>query len=536
MAQLQLRVSPNERVLAEAFARELVGKAHALLADSSDPGRLAGMVVSAFGFLRQRGSAPLAVRVFTPQTERDGWSSPLTVVECVLDDRPFIVDTVCEAIAAADGEIRLLLHPVLGVERAADGSLQQVGAADAIPSHESFFHAEIANVPPSATLQQQLADRLRQLVLVTGDYRTLRERAAALAAALRAHAPLPAGWEDDRDELAAFIDWLGNKSFVYLGYREYDLRGSAGARSAAVRPGRGLGLLRDDARSRYAVARPLPPEIDRRLDAPQVWLASKTNAVSPVHRGVAMEDIAVKELDAAGTVVGVRRLIGLFTAKGYADAASDVPLLRRRLAAILATEGVVPESHDERDIVALFNSLPREHVLASELSDLHQLLTAIRNVDAHSNIRLILRPDALARGLLADVLVPRARFSTELHGRISATVRRQLRGAMLHEHLALDERPAARLHYYCAVPPDVLARPPLETLQADLSALLRTWDDELRDVLARSGSPADADRSPRATHVRCRRRTRRARRWPTRRATSAVWRRCAVPAGRRSKW
>ena len=133
-------------------------------------------------------------------------------------------------------------------------------------------------------------------------------------------------------------------------------------------------------------------------------------------------------------------------------------------------------------------------MLASGLSDLHQLLTAIRNVDAHSNIQLILRPDALARGLLADVLVPRARFSTELHGRISATVRRQLRGAMLHEHLALDERPAARLHYYCAVPPDVLARPPIETLQADLSALLRTWDDELRDVLARSGSPADADR------------------------------------------
>jgi glutamate dehydrogenase len=307
VAQLQLRVSPSERVLAEAFARELVGKAHALLADSSDPGRLAGMVVSAFGFLRQRGSAPLAVRVFTPQTERDGWSSPLTVVECVLDDRPFIVDTVCEAIAAADGEIRLLLHPVLGVERAADGSLQQVGAADAIPSHESFFHAEIANVAPSATLQQQLADRLRQLVLVTGDYRALRERAAAL----RAHAPLPAGWKTTATSWRRLSTGSATEGFVYLGYREYDLRGSAGARSAAVRPGRGLGLLRDDARSRYAVARPLPAEIDRRLDAPQVWLASKTNAVSPVHRGVAMEDIAVKELDAAGTVVGLRRLIGL---------------------------------------------------------------------------------------------------------------------------------------------------------------------------------------------------------------------------------
>src|SRR4030095_13268251 len=157
----------------------------------SAPGRLPAMVASAFSFLRQRGGAPLAVRVFTPQNERDGWSSPLTVVECVLDDRPFIVDTICEAIAAADGEIRLLLHPVLGVERAADGSLRQVGGADAIATHESFFHAEIANLPPSAALQQQLADRLRQLVLVTGDYRALRERAVSLAAALRAPSALP---------------------------------------------------------------------------------------------------------------------------------------------------------------------------------------------------------------------------------------------------------------------------------------------------------------------------------------------------------
>src|SRR5262245_20485918 len=109
IAQLQLRVAPADRAHAEAFARELIGKAHALLADTRDPERLAGMVASAFTFLRRRGTAPLAVRVFTPQSERDGWHSPLTVIETILDDHPFIVDTVCGAINAAGGEIRTLL-------------------------------------------------------------------------------------------------------------------------------------------------------------------------------------------------------------------------------------------------------------------------------------------------------------------------------------------------------------------------------------------------------------------------------------------
>jgi glutamate dehydrogenase len=494
LAELRVRLEPADRLAGEAFTRELVGKADALLTESSDMTQLAGMAGSAFAFLRQRGAAPLAVRIFTPQQDRDGWSSPLTVVETVLDDRPFIVDTLYHTITAAGGDIRVLLHPVLGVERGAEGSLQRVGSAESAPTRESLFHAEVANLPPGAALQQQLADRLRQLVLATGDYHIMRERTAGVAAELRAHAPLAGRWEDDRDELAAFLDWLGHKSFVYLGYREYDLRGNGGNRVAVVRPGRGLGILRDDAQSRYAVPRNVPAELTRRLDAPRLWLVSKTNALSPIHRAVAMDDIAVKDVDANGAVIGIRRLLGLFTAKGYSDPPSGIPILRQRLAEILARERVVADSHDYRDLVALFDSLPREQMLASDRDDVHRLMNAVRAVDAHAGIQLICRPDALSRGLLADVLVPRARFSTELHGQVSAAVRRHLRAAMLHEHLALDERPVARLHYYCAVPLEVLERPPIDALRAELSALLRTWDDALREVLARSGARTDADR------------------------------------------
>jgi glutamate dehydrogenase len=489
--QVRTRVAPTARAHAEAFARELVGKAHVLLAEASDVEPLAGMVASAFAFLLHRGGAPMALRVFAPQAQRDGWSSPLAVVESVVDDRPFIVDTLCEAIAAQGGEIRVLLHPVLGVGRTDDGSIRHVGGAEGGPGRESFFHAEVANLAPSVALQQQLADRLRQIILATDDYKTMRERVGAIANELRAQpAPLPA-WGGERDEVAAFLEWLSEKSFVYLGYREYDLRGMPGTREAIVRPGRGLGLLRDDARSRYGAARAVAPELARRLDQPPLWLVSKTHAVSPIHRAAPMDDISIKEVDGAGTVVGVRRLLGLFTAKGYADAPSEMPILRRRIATLLAREGAVDDSHDYRDLLTAFNSLPREYLLASELADIHQLVNTIRAADAHIGMRLVCRPDALWRGLLITVLVPRARFSTELHGHVAAAVRRHLRARVLHAHLALDDRPVARLHYYCAAPLDVLERPPLEALQVELDSLLRTWDDELRDVLARTGARPD---------------------------------------------
>jgi glutamate dehydrogenase len=489
---LRERVAPSERSRAEAFARELFGKAHALLAETGDLGSLAAMTTGAFAFLRDRGRSPIAVRLFTPRPERDGWASPLTVVETIIEDRPFIVETVCEALAARGGELRLLLHPVLGVERSPDGRLIRVGAADSAESHESFLHAELAELQPDSTLQQQLTDRLRQLLNVTGDYAAMRARVDAIAADLRAQV-VPPAWDVDRDELAALLDWLGRKSFVYLGYREYDVRGAADARQAVVRPGSGLGLLRDDERSSYRSARALAPALARRLDQPPLWLVSKTRAVSPVHRSAPMDDLVVKELEAVGAVVGVRRLIGLFTAKADADAASELPILRRRIATILADEGAVADSHDGRDLVALFNSVPRDELFASDLADIHALMTAIRAADVHAGMRLLCRPDALQRGVFAVVLVPRARFSTELHARISAVLRQQL-GPLLHEHLALDERPVARLHYHCAAAPEVLAHPPIAAVQEALDALLRTWDDELCEVLARSTSRAAAER------------------------------------------
>jgi glutamate dehydrogenase len=493
LGQLGHRVVAADRAAAEAFARELFGKAHALLAEAGDGAALAAMTASAFAFVRDRGPAPLAVRVFTPNQERDGWDSPLTVVESVVEDRPFIVDTLCEALAAQGAEIRVLLHPVLGVERAADGSIVRLGAPDSGPSRESFFHAEVAKLAPSGDLQRQLADRLRQVLRVTGDYRAMRDRVAAVADALRTH-PAPGAWEEEREELAALLDWLGRKSFVYLGYREYDVRGDATGREATVRPGSGLGLLRDDQRSSYRTTRPLPPELARRLGQPPLWVVAKTRAVSPLHRAVPMDDIAVKELDAGGAVVGVRRLIGLFTAKAYADAASELPILRRRLATILAREGLVEDSHDYRDLVGLFNSMPREELLASELTEIHDVMHAIRAAAPHGGIQVICRADALRQGLFTLVLVPRARFSTELHARVADALRRQLRTPVLQEHLALDERPVARLHAYGAVPTDVLERFPVEALQAELNALLRTWDDDLREALAGSGSRPDAER------------------------------------------
>ena len=79
----------------------------------------------------------MKLRVFTPEHSRDGWSSPLTVIETALADRPFIVDTVRELLQA-DGGDPPLLHPIIGVERDANGRLRRIAGPDSgLPSNRS---------------------------------------------------------------------------------------------------------------------------------------------------------------------------------------------------------------------------------------------------------------------------------------------------------------------------------------------------------------------------------------------------------------
>ena len=461
----------------DLFAHALYGETDELAGQPDAATRAA----SAFAFLQERTVAA-KVRVFTPERARDGWSSPLTVVETLLADRAFIVDTVREVLHEEGGEIRLLLHPILGVERDAAGRLRRVAAAADGPQRESLVHVEVAGLAPTPALQQRLTRHLDQLVAATDDHAAMRARLAAVADAVRA-AALPPPWDDDRDEAAAFLDWLANQRFVFLGYREYALHHDGGLR-ATLCPGSGLGLLREPAPSRWADGAAVPEAVAARLVGPPLVLVSKTNASSPVHRRAAMDDIAVKVVDAGGAVVGVRRLIGLFTARAEAQTASEIPILRRHLADILARQDVAEDSHDGRTLTDLFNSFPREVLLASRGEDVLDAMRAILAAEAMLHVDLRAHADTTGRGLFVVVLLPRARYSTELGERVAAAVTRHLDGAILLEHLALDDRTVARLHYHVAAPPAALAAQPLAALRAELGGLLRTWDDALGDALA----------------------------------------------------
>ena len=98
-------------------------------------------------------------------------------------------------------------------------------------------------------------------------------------------------------ESTAFLEWLGEDNFTFLGSRELELRGDAEAGDLASIEGSGLGVLRDASvqvlrRGTELVA--MTPEVRRFFFEPAPLIITKANVMSRVHRRAHMDYIGVK--------------------------------------------------------------------------------------------------------------------------------------------------------------------------------------------------------------------------------------------------
>jgi glutamate dehydrogenase len=471
------------------FAAQLLARAQAYLADVADE-EAVQLVASAFRFFQAPGPLP-RVRVLTPSYVDEGWDASWTIVETCLTDRPFIVDTVREELRARGHEIRALLHPVLAVTRDPTGRVVRVE----LPIHgavrESFVHIAVDRVADPAALEEAIRARIDDLVLVTEDFGLELSRAQAMATEYeqlgRSSDPRLAG---DATAVGDFLRWLVDGGFVFLGYREYTFDGGVDARTIAVRAGSGLGLLRHEERSRFRTPQPvgsLPPTVRHRILGGRLLTVTKTRATSPVHRRVPMDDLGFAIFDAGGAIVGERRLIGLFTSKAHAEEAAEIPLLRRMLRQIVAAEGVMSGSHDWREIVAVFNTLPKSELFASTADEIRGDIAAILAAERTNDIVARVREASGGDRLAVLVVMPRALVSSEAKSRIVSLVSARLGVTLLEDHMHAgdveDRTSRGRLHLAFTRGDARLDERTLDELGAAIDAVLERWSTRLRAAL-----------------------------------------------------
>jgi glutamate dehydrogenase len=511
LQQVQARivnVGGDEGELLYRFAEQLLAKADAGFLEAFDSEALYALAVDGLAFLDRYDGRGASVEVYQPSFQADGWESPYTVVRLVMRDRPFIVDSMRNELRRRDVELYHLLHPIYSVERGDDGAVQALGDGVRDGRREAFemFFVQPLDDEERAHLQASVERVLGDVLLATADYAKMRKQTRQVADYLRELRSSSAQGvhreiAPDLEEFATFMDWLDDDNFVFLGYREYDILRTEEGAFLSLTEGSGLGILSKTDESAYREPVPLeqiPEGLRERVTGGRMLVVTKTNAESTVHRSARLDYVGVKKLSDDWQVLGEQRFVGLFTSKGLSTPVEETPILRRKLQAVLDIDHATPESHDYKQIVSVFNTMPREELFWADGATLHDEIRTIMALVQERGVRLTLRPDPLMRGLGVMVIMPRDRFNAEVRRSIQDLLFEELQASHVDYQLAMGEDEAQlRFHFFFIT--DITSdQVDVKSLEREVMERTRSWEDHLRDrLVAKHGEAEGRSRSER---------------------------------------
>ncbi len=449
---------------------------------------LYGAALAHLNFARERRPGTAKVRVYNPRFEEHGWQSTHTVVEMVNDDMPFLVDSTRMEINRRGYAVHLMVHAVTKVRRDDEGGLVEVlppgsDADDATP--ESFIHVEVDRQTEPEVLKE-LHDSLERVLgdvrAAVEDWRAMREKAQSIAAGSGEEEP-PIE-EGELEEARAFLGWISDDNFTFLGYREYDLLTQDGEDQLRSVSGSGLGILRED--SPQPVSRSfarLPAGVRRLARSPNLLNLTKANSRATVHRPSYLDYIGVKRFDSSGEVVGERRFLGLYTFSAYSASVFEIPLVRRKVRSVLERAGFPAGSHNEKDLAEILETYPRDEMFQISPDELFETAMGILHLQERQRVRLFVRRDAYERFFSCLVYVPRDRYNTEIRQRMQEILQGAFGGVGAEFDVRLSESVLARLHFTIYTPPDGVPEYDVGEIEARLVEATRSWKDGLYDAL-----------------------------------------------------
>ena len=433
-----------------------------------------------WSWARERASGQTKIRCH-PGRHADGRPMRREVLEIVTADKPYVVDSVMGEINAQGVAVLAMFHPLVTLERDEAGARNAMGA----PNAESMMQVHLEPLDDEARerLLTDVQTVLNDVEVAVADFSEMRARMDYAIEELKT-APSAASSEEI-DEALAFLRWMRDDNFAFLGCRVYEYPVASDGAFTRDEPsivhGSGRGVLRDETRSvlrRGSEPAIVTPEVQEFLREPSPLIVAKSNMRSRVHRRVYMDYVGVKRYRADGAVVGETRFVGLFTASAYHAPVTDVPLVRRKVRQVLERAQKPHASHSYKHLRAILETYPRDELFQSDVAELLEISLGILHLHDRPRPKLFIRRDRFDRFLSALVYVPRERFNSHLREQIGRTLAESYGGRLSAFYPYFGEGPLARVHFIIGLNPFNHPEPDPADIERAIAELARTWEDE----------------------------------------------------------
>lgn len=490
------KLDEREALIAQQFmARMFGGLSSQDLVHHSDSD-LYGMGISLWNALQDSTVDKTHIYVFNPELSRHGWQSPHTVIEVVVKDRPFLVDSIRMALNRLGVNVHLFLHEPLAIKRTQSGEIDLIAKTHQrkdIP-HQTAFLIEIdrqTSRDALVCLKDEIAQVLTEIALVVDDWQPMHKKLLEVCDNLASEGKKQ---KLDFAQPIDFLKWLSDDNFTFIGYRFYSLTPVKGDYQLEPSGDEKYGIFRGDIETRTVSLSSVPEEARFLALNNDPLLLNKSRFKSRIHRPAYIDHIGVKAFDKNNNVIGEHRFIGLYASVIYNHSVMEIPLINQKVKRIMEQSGLAQGSHAYKALINFIETYPRDELIQENEDDLLETGIEVFQIQERDQVKLFVRKDIYGRFYSCLVYTTKDRFNTAFRQQTQSILKSYFNGVGDVEFSTyFTEGALARTHYLVRVehPRENVNKAELEQ---NLIEAARSWDDKLVESLSANFGEDDAQR------------------------------------------
>lgn len=402
-----------------------------------------------------------------------------TIIEVINDDMPFLVDSIACKLDNLGFEIKNVLHPIYYAKRDKSGNLVAAKSDEKSAKAESViqFHTSKINDENAKNITNKIHDLLDNIKLVVQDWPKMADSVLNLQ-----NQNFNKKSVQDVIEIKDFIKWLCDGNFIFLGFKEFNLKKD---KDLSLEPldSSALGVFRSKHEDFIPkVVNSTSAELEKALQDPFAVEILKSRYKSRIHRNTNAERIRIQKFSKDGELVGEYRIIGLFTSHAYTISPQQIPLIKGKIAEVIAKSGFVKGSHNYKDLVSVIESYPRDELFQISAQDLLRIASGIVMICGRNQVRYFARQDKYHRFLSCLVFTPRERSNSDLREKIRDYLAKEYQGEVVDTFVQITESNLTRLHVIIRTDRkiDDLEESRIESAIAEMAKL---WSDGLKEEI-----------------------------------------------------
>ena len=436
-----------------------------------------------FDFFSHRKAGEVKIQICNPTVKKNGFESSYSFIDIVNDDMPFLVDSTVSYLDKYGIKIKNIIHPIYFVTRSKSGKLEEI-SVNKKGKPESVIQLQIDKVTSESDvtmLQKNIEKILKTVGLVVEDWKAMidltQKASKQVDNAKKISKEIP--------EIKEFLSWIGGGNFILLGAKEFDIKEvKKGEYRLDEVKNSSLGIFR----SEYDDFRPevLNSSFDEVCDSvenPYVIEVLKSRYRSKIHKITNAERIRVQKISSSGEVVGEFRFVGLFTSSTYNESINSIPLVRGKIAKVVADSGYSKGSHNYKDLVSVLESYPRDELFQISAKDLLKNATGIVAICGRSQVRFFPRKDKFNRFVSCLIYTPRDRSNSELRDKIKDYLSEIYQGEIADSFVQITDSNLIRFHVIVRTNKGIPNVNEL-TVEREITQMTKVWSDDLVEAIS----------------------------------------------------